>query len=372
MRIPGLNGNSTQNKLTVLALILIGILLAATVVASFTILQPPAAVTSQAKKIHGLYELVLALAMFVFFAVEALIIWAVLRYRKHGDEPAPQVHGNNRLEVGWTAVPFGILAVLFSLSIPVIVSVRNPPQAAAETINVVGHQWFWEFDYPKENITILEAPNYSNVQPPVLVVPTGVTVDIKVTSGDVVHSFYIPHFLYKIQAIPGQVNDLHFRVDQPGEWDGQCAQFCGLHHPEMRFKVQAMSQADFDNWVQQQQKAQPSPTAVPTQAPAGQPGTPAATPAGTHLTITAKNTAFDQASLTASAGNITITFNNQDSGIPHDFAVYKDQGFTQKVDATPIKSGPDSEDLTLNLQPGTYYFRCDVHPDQMKGTLTVQ
>ncbi len=93
---------------------------------------------------------------------------------------------------------------------------------------------------------------------------------------------------------------------------------------------------------------------------------------GTTATISAKDVKFDTDQLNLAAGSVTITFQNQDSGVPHNFAIYRDQGYTDKVGATNITVGPDTQQLTVTLSAGTYYFRCDVHPTQMTGTITVQ
>ncbi len=126
-----------------------------------------------------------------------------------------------------------------------------------------------------------------------------------------------------------------------------------------------------------------TPTAAATKAPATAapttvPATAAATPAagggqqGSSATITAKDVKFDTDQLNLAAGSVTITFQNQDTGVPHNFAIYRDQGYADKVGATNITVGPDTQQLTVTLDPGTYYFRCDVHPTQMTGKVTVQ
>jgi cytochrome c oxidase subunit 2 len=105
-------------------------------------------------------------------------------------------------------------------------------------------------------------PNYENLVPPTIVVPVGQTVRMKVRSTDVVHSFYAPHFLYKIQAIPGNVNELHFTVKKAGVYTGQCYQFCGLRHADMLFVIDAREPAEYQRWLSEQRAAQGLP-AVP-------------------------------------------------------------------------------------------------------------
>lgn len=122
-----------------------------------------------------------------------------------------------------------------------------------------------------------------------------------------------------------------------------------------------------------------TPTAAATKAPATTaPTTTAVTPAAgggqqaSTATISARDVKFDTDQLNLAAGSVTITFQNQDTGVPHNFAVYRDQGYTDKVGATDLGTGPDTQQLTVTLDPGAYYFRCDVHPTQMTGKITVQ
>jgi cytochrome c oxidase subunit 2 len=360
-------GRSGSNSGTVIAILLIAVLVVATLVATFTVMQFPDHVTEEADDINSLYAITLALATFVFLAVEALIIWVCFRFRRRSNTDPAQVHGNNRLEFGWTAIPVMIITVLFILSAPLVVDLRDSEADAADlTVNVTGRQWFWEYEYPEEGITIQEIPDYDNPDPPALVVPVDALVVLNITSGDVVHSFYVPDFLYKIQAIPGQINEMHFRAEEIGTFTGQCAQFCGLNHAQMLLRVDVLSQADYDAWVEEQQAAQeetPTPGPEPTQGPDGNDaGDGGATP----LEITATDNEFSTEEMRAAAGEITLELANEGSAL-HNFAIPDEDV------ATDLIPGGETATVTFTLsEPGEYEYQCDVHPTEMQGTLIVE
>lgn len=246
---------------TVIAAALITVLAVVTVVSALTVFQLPDPITEEAERTHTLYQLVLVLSFLVFFGVTAGIIWATLHFRRRGAEEPEQVHGSSRLELAWTIIPILILIPLFVWSIVLILDLKDPPAPAEAdvVIDVIGHQWWWEFDYAGQGVKVQATPpDYENLVPPALVVPVGKTVLLRVRSTDVVHSFYAPHTLYKIQAIPGNVNYMHFKVkaDKAGIYAGQCYQFCGLRHSDMRFVIDAREPADYESWLREQRQAQ--------------------------------------------------------------------------------------------------------------------
>lgn len=360
-------GRSGSNLGTLIAIVLIVVLVAATMVASFTVMQFPDHVTEEADDINSLYAITLALATFVFLAVEALIIWVCFRFRRRSDTDPAQVHGNNRLEFGWTAIPVMIIVVLFILSAPLVIDLRESEADAADlTVNVTGRQWFWEYEYPDEGVTIQEIPDYENPDPPALVVPVDQLVVLNITSSDVVHSFYVPDFLYKIQAIPGQINEMHFTAEEIGSYTGQCAQFCGLNHAQMLLRIDVVSQEDYDAWVEEQQAVQeetPTPTPPPDgQGEEGEDGGGEGTP----LDITATDNEFSTSEMRAAAGEITLDLTNDGSAL-HNWAVPDEDV------ATDLIEGGSSTSVTFTIsEPGEYDYQCDVHPTEMQGTLIVE
>ena len=228
---------------------------AVTILAGLTVFQLPEAVTEQGRKITLLYQATHAISFIVFFGVTSGIIWALFRYRRQSpDEQPEQIHGSSVLEVTWTVIPVIILVALFVPSLLLVIDLKTPP-AEAETdlkVQAIGHQWWWEFAYPEEGIRVQATPpDYENLDPPTLVVPVGKTVVVEVRSTDVIHSFYVPNMLYKIQAIPGNINLLHFKAEKVGIYTGQCYQFCGVRHSDMLFVLDVREEEDYQRWIQE-------------------------------------------------------------------------------------------------------------------------
>ncbi|CAN5327508.1 cytochrome c oxidase subunit II [soil metagenome] len=192
--------------------------------------------------ILGVYSLVWYGSIIVFFLVEGLLIFSVFKFRgqpktAHG-RPVP-VHGNNRLEIIWTVIPAIILAIIAVPTLQVISELSEAPGDDAMVINVIGHQFFWEFQYPDLGV------NTTNE----LHIPVGQRIDLRLDSADVIHSFWVPQLAGKTDAIPGRDNRMWFEADAPGTYLGQCAEFCGLAHYQMLMTVVADTQEDFDAWV---------------------------------------------------------------------------------------------------------------------------
>lgn len=359
---------SRRKSWSIAALVVTGALAAATVFACFTVLDPPDAVTEEAQDIKSLYYIVLALAVVVFVGVEGLIIWAAFRYRRVSDDEPPQVHGNNKLEFGWTAIPIVILGILFVLATPLVIDLREPLDAgeADLVVDVTGRQWFWDYEYPDQGITIQEAPDYENPDPPALVVPLGARIQLNIQSADVIHSFYVKEFLYKIFAVPGQINRMHFTPTEVGRFEGQCAQFCGLNHAQMLLVVEVMEQEDFDAWVAEQQAEQEE-EETPEETPAEGEETPEDEGgSGEQLEITATDNEYSTQELTAAAGEISVELTN-DGDTLHNFAIPDEDV------AAELISGGESTTVTFTIEEaGEYDYRCDVHPEEMQGTLVVE
>lgn len=221
---------------------------------SFTTLNP---VSSQGTTIYHQFVVVSILSGIVLLIVFGLLGWILLKYRgRTEDEEPEQTAGNKILEITWIGIPIALLVGLFVYSTITMKSV-DADSANALQINVIGHQWWWQFDYPNDGITVQATPpDYENLEPPTLVLPVDAEVVLHLTSTDVVHSFYAPHTLYKMQAVPGNVNTMHLKFEKTGVFPGQCYQFCGLHHADMRFTIQVMSQKDYQAWLKQTQSAQ--------------------------------------------------------------------------------------------------------------------
>jgi len=203
----------------------------------------PAGVTTEGRAAHHAYDVFLTAAAFVFGTVTVWLLWSVVRYRRRDDRLPAQTHGNTRLELLWTAVPLGLVVFLFVVTLRAQhVVLQDPPSQV--TIDVTGFQWSWQFDYEDSDKQVIGGPG--NV--PEMVVPVGVPVHIKLRSADVVHSFYVPRALFKRQAIPGTTNEFDMSFQRVGLYHGQCAQFCGLAHSDMLFRVRVVPQDEFERF----------------------------------------------------------------------------------------------------------------------------
>ena len=232
----------------------------------------PAPATKEARDISGLYVVFVAVAAVVALIVLGLITTALIRFRATpGDtELPPQTHGDMRLEAAWTGLPLLIVVGLFALTLGVINTVTAVPASAAVDLRVTAFRWGWTFEYPADNVSMtgLLSPG------PEVVLPVGEPVNVTLIGSDVIHSFFVPQFLFKRDAVPGMPNRFSFTIDEPGVYRGQCAEFCGVYHSQMLFTIRAVPPADYRAWLDQQRGASPSLQAQPPV-----PGTGASAPA---------------------------------------------------------------------------------------------
>jgi cytochrome c oxidase subunit II len=188
------------------------------------------------------YYVILAFTSVIFVHVEGLLVVFVIKYRRRGrprEVEGAQVHGHTRLELIWTVIPVAILAVIGVVVFLELPDIRSAPAAANPIqITIVGHQYYWQFNYPNgaRSIGTLHAP-------------VDRVVDLKVLSPDVIHSWWIPALGGKVQAIPGRSNHIWFEATKTGSFEGQCAQLCGVFHASMRATVVAESEAQYRRFV---------------------------------------------------------------------------------------------------------------------------
>jgi len=208
----------------------------------------PAAATSQADEVAWLYSVFMAAAGAVFVTVAGLITWSVVRYRRSGRDDLPaQTAGHLRLELVWWAVPTALVIVLFAVSVGVTATVdrRADDEDDPLVVEVQGFQWGWEFRYVDADRVVVGFAEES----PELVLPVGREIVLELRSSDVIHSFYVPHFLVKRDVVPGLDNRIDLTITEVGTYTGQCAEFCGLHHGEHRFSIRAVPPAEFAAWI---------------------------------------------------------------------------------------------------------------------------
>jgi cytochrome c oxidase subunit II len=205
----------------------------------------PTSVTEQGTAIRHDYNVFLYLAAVVFAVVSGLLVWSMVRYRRRNDQLPKQTHGHTGLELTWTLIPLLLVIVLFVVTIQAQNTATKPAARPAVTVDVTAFQWSWRFAYEHTTATVVGGPG----SVPELVLPVGQPVHIKLTTADVVHSFYVPQALFKRQAIPGITNQFDLTFREVGLYHGQCTQFCGLAHAEMVFRVRVVSQGDFQQWL---------------------------------------------------------------------------------------------------------------------------
>ena len=207
--------------------------------------------TDSGRVIQSIYEIVTWICAAIFLVVTGLLLWAMIRYRYKGQDASDipkQVHGNLVMEIIWTIVPAIILVFIAWPTWQGVFRAENPPAVTRLDVEVYGHQWWWEFVYPKQNVKTANE----------LVLPVGKPVVLGISSKDVIHAFWVPKLNGKIDALPGQRNVLWFTPEKEGIYYGQCAEFCGTSHAHMRVRVRVVSAAAFSRWVERQ-KQPPAP-----------------------------------------------------------------------------------------------------------------
>lgn len=226
----------------------------------------PGGITDEAHKMHDLWVFTLIIAAVVFFVVEGAIIYCLFAFKKKDDALPKQTHGSTIVEVIWTTIPVVIVVALFSYSFVVLRDVENTAAKEDLTVKVQGFQYQWGFTYDLSDLgtnTKQDATGEITLLGtaaaiPTLVIPVDEPVEFALSSADVIHSFYVRDFLYKLDVIPGRDNRFVVTARETGEFHAQCAELCGLDHALMRFTLKVVTRAEFDQWVSEQKVTAPA------------------------------------------------------------------------------------------------------------------
>jgi cytochrome c oxidase subunit 2 len=248
-------------------------LLVTAVPASAGIIFPEAGGGSkQAEDIRTLYAIIFVLGLIVFLGVEGVLIWCLVKYRAKRGRVAAQIHGNTKLEIGWTVGAAVILVFLTIATFVMLPGIKNPaasdidingnpiasnaafastdqqkpPDGQAMNIQVNGKQYVWQFTYPGDEKVF----TYTR-----MVVPVGMTITLDIRSDDVQHSWWIPELGGKMDALPGYTNKTWFKVTEPGTFSGQCAELCGRNHANMLAEVEALPFEEWQEWYDNEAQA---------------------------------------------------------------------------------------------------------------------
>ncbi|MGH7663763.1 MAG: cytochrome c oxidase subunit II [Gemmatimonadaceae bacterium] len=245
--------------------------------------------TEFGRDIDALWDTLLLWGTIVFVVVEVALLFTIIRFRHRPGTPEPkQVHGNTALEIAWTLAPAAILILIAIPTVRTIFRTQAEAIPNALQVEVIGHQWWWEFRYPQYGFTTANE----------LYLPVGRTVNFSLESADVLHSFWIPQLGGKRDLISNRTNYLWFTPDSTLEssaWNGFCAEYCGDSHANMKFRVFTVQPAEFESWV----KLQQSPAAMPGT------GAPSAATLPAPVADTAAGDAGADSATTAAAAALT-------------------------------------------------------------------
>ncbi|HJQ21377.1 MAG TPA: cytochrome c oxidase subunit II [Gemmatimonadaceae bacterium] len=242
------------------------------------------------REVGSLFELLIWLGTIVFVFTEVMLLIALVKFRHRPGSPRQpeQVHGNTRLEILWTLIPAVVLAIIAVPTVRTIFRTQAPAPASALDVEVIGHQWWWEFRYPEYGIVTANE----------VYLPIGRTVNFSLKTHDVLHSFWIPGLGGKRDLINNRVNHIVFTPDSTTEdaFNGFCAEFCGVSHANMRFRAFTVTPDEFASWVAHQQ------------TPAAFNSTPASTTASTTASTAAPRSATSASPTAAPAAPMQAGF----------------------------------------------------------------
>jgi cytochrome c oxidase subunit 2 len=307
------------------------------------------------REIDFLWDRLLLLGTIVFILVEAALLYVVFRYRrKENQGTPPQTHGSTKLEIAWTLIPAVILVFIAVPTVRTIFITQAQAAPGSLNIDVTGHQWWWEFRYPEYGVTTANE----------IYIPVGRTVNFRLRSADVIHSFWTPQLGGKRDVVTNRTNYLWYTPDSSiasSVWNGFCVEYCGSSHANMRFRVFTVTQAQFDSWIAgQKMAARFGAVAGPPAQAGGQIPPPMEAPG---ITTPAGTNAPSQAAQAAAPGIAQRSSGTEIVGGTQP-AVPRPRGpeATPGTRTLPAPPAPSSASTALALAPG-YIFPREKIPD---------
>jgi cytochrome c oxidase subunit 2 len=211
------------------------------------------ALDPQSPLARAIYDLGIVSAVvfaLIFVIVSGAITFSIFRFRTRAGEPDPrQILGNRKVEIAWTIIPFLIVIFLFIITLSTM-NRADPPPAPSPDLVITGHQFWWQVDYPGSGVITANEIH----------IPAGKRLSVRLESKDVLHEFWVPELTRKESNVPGQPNHIWLQADKPGDYIGQCSEFCGTQHAWMRILVVAEEPAQFEQWQQAQLRPAQAPT----------------------------------------------------------------------------------------------------------------
>lgn len=210
----------------------------------------PDPATKQGSEVLDLWRVSFYGAVALGVIVFGLLFYSLIRHRRRSDELPKQTEGSIFFEVTYTVIPFIIVGLLFAYGVKVQADVVDLKKDPDLRVQVTGYQWNWRFTYAGSDVTVIG----DNTTLPELVLPVDERARLDLVAADVNHAFFVPGFLTKRDLIPGVRNEIDVTPDRTGFFVGHCAEFCGVNHSQMNFRVRIVPQAEFNQWLQQQKE----------------------------------------------------------------------------------------------------------------------
>jgi cytochrome c oxidase subunit 2 len=337
-------------------------------IAAATIDIYPTPVSDKGEEIDWAFRFLVYPAVPVFALVVAVLVYTYIRHGRNDfpEEDGPPMKGQGAVPVAWFAITSAL--TLFVIVFPGLTGVQrlffDDPEPDL-VVEVQGVQWAWLYKYPGHDVQTLNE----------LVLPVDRQVRFEITSTDVLHSFWIPAFLMKIDAVPGLTTTMQLEPTETGSFETdplmrvQCAELCGLSHSRMAHPVTVLEPDEFEAWLAENAEE-------PNDGGDGSDGGGDAE--AQQVDIVSKDSTFDLDEISVKAGSpVLVVFDNQDEGVFHNWALYESQAAADEggdpMATSELEKGPVVQEIDVDAnEAGTYFFRCDAHPTTMFGDYIVE